>query len=102
MVSDCKTISALHRAKPRLSCETKVKTLCVNNEATTAPLTLSTLLSSAKEALSFEVKATKAPLGAGNEVTLYRVQPRLSHEIKTKAPLCANSVADSSRSRLQH
>jgi len=101
MVSDCKTISALHRAKPRLSCETKVKTLCVNNEATTAPLTLSTLLSSAKEALSFEVKA-KALLGAGNEVTLYRVQPRLSHEIKTKAPLCANSVADSSRSRLQH
>ena len=66
IVCDCKTISTLHRAKSRLSREVKVKALCANNEVIAAPLTPSTLLSSAKAALSRKVKA-KAPLGAGSK-----------------------------------
>ena len=31
IVSDCKTILALHRVKPRLSCEARPKALCANN-----------------------------------------------------------------------
>ena len=46
IVSDCKTISVLHRAKPRLSREAKAKALCTNSEATAAPLTSSALLGS--------------------------------------------------------
>jgi len=38
IVSNCKTISALHRAKPLLSREAKVKALCANSEATAARL----------------------------------------------------------------
>jgi len=34
IVSDCKIISALHIAKPRLSREAKAKALCANSEAT--------------------------------------------------------------------
>jgi len=48
IVSDHETISAPHRAKPRLSCEVKAKTLCTNSEAAAAPLASSTLLGSAK------------------------------------------------------
>jgi len=61
-------ISAFHRAKPRLSREAKAKVLCTNSEGTATPLTPSTLLSSTKAALSPEAK-TKAPFGAGSEVT---------------------------------
>ena len=31
IVSDCKIILALHRAKPRLSCEARAKALCADN-----------------------------------------------------------------------
>ena len=54
IVSDCKTISALHRAKPRLSCEARAKALCANSEATTVLLTSSALLGSAR--LTLETK----------------------------------------------
>jgi len=38
IVSKCKTISDLHRAKPHLSREAKAKALCANNEATATSL----------------------------------------------------------------
>jgi len=44
IVSNHKTTSTPHRAKPRLSHEAKAKALCVNNEATTALLISSALL----------------------------------------------------------
>ena len=50
IVSDCKTISALHRAKA----------LCANNEAIAAPLTSSALLGSARLAASDKTKALRA------------------------------------------
>jgi len=43
IVSDYETISALHRVKPRMSCEAKTKALCSNSEATATPLTSSEL-----------------------------------------------------------
>ena len=56
IVSDCKTIPALHRAKPRLSREAIAKALCANSEATAAPLTSSVLLGSARLAARAEPK----------------------------------------------
>jgi len=56
IVSDCKTISALHRAKPRLSREARAKALCANSEATAAPLTSSALLDSARLAAGDKTK----------------------------------------------
>jgi len=76
IVSDCETILALHRAKPRLSREAKAKApLGANSEATAARLTLSSLLSSAKAAFSREVKA-KAPLDARSEATTASLKSR--------------------------
>jgi len=75
IVSDCKTIPALHRAKPRLSREAKTKTLYANSEATAAPLTSSALLSSAKITLSREAK-TKATLGAESEAIITSLKSR--------------------------
>jgi len=69
IISDCKTIPALHRAKPRLSREAKAKTLYANSKANAAPLTSSALLSSAKATLSREAKA-KVTLGAESEATI--------------------------------
>jgi len=96
IVSDYKTISALHSAKPRLSREVKAKALCANSEATTASLISSTLLGSARLAASNRTKALSAQIASSREAnsTLYRVQPHLSCEVKAKAPLCANSVVD--------
>jgi len=68
IVSGYKTISAPRRAKPRLSREAKAKVLCANSEATAASLTSSALLDSTKLA---------------------------AREAKTRAPLCANSIANS-------
>ena len=56
IVSNGKTILALHRAKPRLSREANAKVLCANSEAITAPLTSSALLSSARLAASEKPK----------------------------------------------
>ena len=79
IVYDCKTISALHRAKPRLSREAKAKALCANSEATAALLTSSALLCSARLAASNKTKALSAK--------------DLSREVKNEAPLSANSEA---------
>ena len=46
IISDRETISALHRAKPRMSCKNKAKAFYANNEATVAPITSSALLGS--------------------------------------------------------
>jgi len=75
IVSDCKTISALHR----VSREARAKALCANNEATAAPLTSSALLSSARLAASDKTKALSAK--------------DLNREVKNEAPLSANSEA---------
>ena len=90
IVSDCKTISAFHRAKPRLPLEAKVKVFCVNNEATTTPLTSSALLSSARLAPSVKIKALSVKIASLHETnsTLCKVHPRLSPKAKVKAPLC--------------
>jgi len=97
IVSDCKTISALHRAKPRLSREARVKALCANSEVTAAPLTSSALLGSARLAASGKTKALSAQIASLYEAnaTLCRVQPRLSRETKAKALLYAKSVVNS-------
>ena len=89
IVSDCETISALHRAKHCLSCETKTKALCANSEAMAAPLTSLALLDSARLAASDRTKALSAQTTSLCEAksTLCRVQPRLSREVKTKTPL---------------
>jgi len=81
IVPDCKTISALHRAKPRLSREVRAKALCVNSEATAAPLTSSALLGSVRLAASDKTKALSAK--------------DLNREVKNEAPLSANSEATS-------
>jgi len=57
IVSDHKTISAPCRAKSRLSREAKTKILCANNETTTAPLTSSALLGSARTTACGSTKA---------------------------------------------
>ena len=95
IVSIRKTISALHRAKPRLSSEIRAKALCANSEVT--ELISSALLDSARLAASGKSKAQSAQIASSYEVnsTFYRVQPCLSREAKAKAPLCANSIADS-------
>ena len=97
IVSKHKTISALHKTKPRLSREAKATVLCTNSEATAGPLTSSALLGSARLATSGRTKALNALIASSCEadLTLCRVQPRLSREAKVKAPLCAKSVADS-------
>ena len=81
-----------------MSCEAKTKALCVNNETIAAPLTSSALLGNARLAASGKAKALSAKITLSREAnsTLCRVQPHLSREAKAKAPLCANSVADSS------
>ena len=79
IVSDCKIISALHRAKPHLSREARTKALCANSEAIVAPLTSSALLGSARLAASDKTKVLSAK--------------DLSREIKNEAPLSANSEA---------
>jgi len=48
IVLDHKMTSASRRVKPRLSRKAKAKALCANNEASTAPLTSSTLLGNAR------------------------------------------------------
>ena len=68
IVFNHKTTSAHRRTKPRLSREAKAKALCANNEVTAVLLALTTLLGSAKPT---------------------------AREANTKAPLHANSVADS-------
>jgi len=95
IVSDDKTISALHRAKPRLSREAKAKAFCANSEAIAAPLTSSAILGSARLSTSGRTKALSAQLASPCEAnsTLRRVQPHLSHEAKTKTPLGANNEA---------
>jgi len=104
IISDRETISALHRANPRLSREAKAKVFCANSEAIAALLTSSALLGSARLAASGRTKALSAqivsPYAANS--TLCRVQPRSSREAKTKASLCANSIADSASHSLQH
>ena len=60
IVSNCKTISALHRTKPRLSCETRAKALCANSKATAALLTSSALLGSVRLAASGKTKTLSA------------------------------------------
>ena len=97
IVSDCKTISALHRAKPCLSREARAKALCANSEAIAAPLTSSALLGSARLVASSRTRALSAQIASSPESnsTLCRVQPRLSREAKAKALLCAKSVDDS-------
>jgi len=92
-----KTISALHRAKPLLSREAKGKAFCANSEATAAPLTPSAVLDSARLVASGKIKALSAQIASSCKAnsTLCRVQPRLSRKVKAKAPMCANSVADS-------
>ena len=83
IVSDL-TISAFHKAKPRLSCEAKAKApLGANSEATTAS---SALLRSAI-VLSRSAIA-KAPSGANIEATT--ASEVLSREARTKAPIGAN------------
>ena len=93
IVSDHKTISALCRAKPRLSREAKAKALCANSEATAAPLKSSALFGSARFAASGRTEALSAQIASSCEanLTLRRVQPHLSRETKARAPLCANS-----------
>jgi len=76
IVSDCKTISALHRAKPHLSREARAKALCANSKATAAPLTSSALLGSARLATSSKTKTISAK--------------DLSLEVKNEASLSAN------------
>jgi len=84
IVSDL-TISAFHKAKPRLSREAKAKApLGANSETTAAS---SALLHSAIEALSRSAIA-KAPSGANIEATT--VSEVLSREARTKAPIGAN------------
>ena len=97
IVSDCKTIPALHRTKPRLSHEAKVKALCANNEAIAASLISSALLGTTRLAASCKTKALSAQIALAYEAnsTLCRVHPRLSREAIAKTSLCANSVADS-------
>jgi len=56
IVSDHKTISALGRAKPRLSREAKAKTSCAKSKATATPLTSSALSGSARLATSGKPK----------------------------------------------
>ena len=68
IVSGYKTISAPRRAKPRLSREAKAKVLCANSEATAASLISIVLLGSVKLA---------------------------THEAKTRALRCTNSIANS-------
>jgi len=94
---DCKTISALHRAKPRLSCEARAKALCANSKTTAAPLISSALFGNARLVPSGKTKASSAQIASLCEAnaTLCRVQPRLSCEAKAKALLCAKSIADS-------
>ena len=91
------TISALHRAKPCMFREAKAIALGANSEATTVLLTSSALLDSARLAASGRTKALNAQIASSREAnsTLYRVQTRLSREVKAKALLCAKSVADS-------
>ena len=79
IVSNCKAILALHRAKPRLSREAKAKALCANSETTAALLTSSSLLGSARLAVGDKTKALSAK--------------DLSREVKNEAPLSANSEA---------
>jgi len=97
IVSDCKTISALHRAKPRLFREAKVKAFYSNSETTATSLTLSSLFGSARLTASGKIKALSVQIASSCEAnsTLCRVQSRLSRVAKAKTPLCANSVADS-------
>jgi len=63
IVSDHKTISALHRTKPRLSHEAKTKALCANSEVTAASLTSSALLGS-RLATSGRTKELSAQLAS--------------------------------------
>jgi len=97
MVSECKTISVLHRAKPRVSREAKAIALCANSEAAATPLTSLVLWGNARLAASGRTKALNAQIASSYEAnsTLCRVQPRLSREAKAKALLYAKSVADS-------
>ena len=67
LVSDCKTISALRRAKLHLSREAKAKTLCANSEATAAPLTSSALLGSARLEATGKTKTLSAQIASSCE-----------------------------------
>jgi len=86
IVSDHKTISALHKVKPHLSHEAKAKELCVNSEANATPLTSSTLLGSARLVISDRTKALSAQLALPCEAnsTLRRVQPRYYARLRPK------------------
>jgi len=74
IVYDHKTISALRRAKLRLSREAKAKASFVNREATVAPFTSSALLGSARLIASGRTKALSAQIASLCEG---KVQPRL-------------------------
>jgi len=97
IVFDCKSISALHRAKPRMSREAKAIAFCAYSEATATSLISSALLDSTRLAASGKTKALNAQIASSREAnsTLCRIQSRLSREVKAKALLCAKSVADS-------
>ena len=89
IVSNYKTISALHEAK--------AKVLCANNEATAASHKSAALLGSARLAASGRTKVLSAQFASSYEAssTLCGVQPRLSREVKAKIPFGASSIADS-------
>ena len=88
IVSNCKTISALHRAKSHLSREAKAKAHCANSEDITALLTSSALLGSTRLAASEKTKALCAQIASSCEsnLTFCRAQPCPSREAKAKAP----------------
>ena len=85
LVSGCKTILVLHRAKPYLSLEAKTKApLGASSEATTTLLISSALMSSARETFSREAKV-EAPLGACIETTTASFRPSTTSSSRVKA-----------------
>ena len=104
IVSDCKTILALHRSKPCLSRKAKIKVLCTNNEATVAPLTLSTLVGSARLAASGKTKAISAQIVSSCESnsTLCRVQLAYHARLRLKHLCVLITLQIQHRSYCQH
>jgi len=78
--------SSPRRAKPCLSREAKAKALYAKSEATTTMHTSSVLLVSTGTIACGSTKALSAQIASSCEAnsTLYRAQPRLSREAKTK------------------
>ena len=83
------TISAPHRAKPRLSCEAKAKALCANMEATAASFThqhcwtVLTACEARTKVLSTKDLCRegrdKVPLGTNSEAILAFLEGRALH-----------------------